>query len=415
MLPRAPLLFGRDPAPGLLAFDLADGGRALRLWRRDAAGAVLAELAPFAPFVLLADRDLVAGAAGLLALDALDGPGELRWLARFASWGEAVAARDRCRERSGQAANAPAAPYRFLADPVHQYLLESGRTSFGGLAFEDLRRLALDIEVLTTEGHEFPSAARPDDRIIAVALADSTGFRHVVRGDRLDERALLEETTRLVRERDPDVLEGHNIFRFDLEYLEARARRHGVTLAWGRDGSALRGRPARLQIAERTIGYRRYELAGRHVVDTWMLAQLHDAGTRDLPGFGLKDLARHFGVAAPERTYVDPARISREFVEAPDRLMAYALDDVIETLGLAAVLAPPYFAQAQVLPFDYQSCTLRGAAAKIDALLLREYLHRRHAVPLPRPAAPVGGGLTVILQQGVARPVLHVDVTSLYP
>ncbi|MBI2014427.1 MAG: DNA polymerase II, partial [Candidatus Rokubacteria bacterium] len=207
----------------------------------------------------------------------------------------------------------------------------------------------------------------------------------------------------------------HNIFRFDLEYLEARARRHGVTLAWGRDGGALRGRPARLQIAERTIGYRRYELAGRHVVDTWMLAQLHDAGTRDLPGFGLKDLARHFGVAAPERTYVDPARISREFVEAPDRLMAYALDDVIETLGLAAVLAPPYFAQAQVLPFDYQSCTLRGAAAKIDALLLREYLHRRHAVPLPRPPAPVGGGLTVILQQGVARPVLHVDVTSLYP
>ena len=39
------------------------------------------------------------------------------------------------------------------------------------------------------------------------------------------------------RERDPDVLEGHNIFRFDLEYLEARARRHRVTLGWGRDGS----------------------------------------------------------------------------------------------------------------------------------------------------------------------------------
>jgi len=79
------------------------------------------------------------------------------------------------------------------------------------------------------------------------------------------------------------------------------------------------------------------------------------------------------------------------------------------------VLAPPYFAQAQVVPFDYQSCTLRGAAAKIDALLLREYLHRRQAVPLPRPVAPVGGGHTAIHQQGVARPVLHVDVTSLYP
>ena len=375
----------------------------------------MTERIPFSPFLLVADRALAGDAPGLVTLEPLEGPGELRWRADFASWSDALGARDRCRERSGQAANAPAAPYQFLADPVHQYLLRTGRTSFGGLGFDELRRLALDIEVLTSEGHEFPSAARPGDRIVAVALADSAGFRHVVRGDRLDEAALLAECTRLICERDPDVIEGHNIFRFDLEYLESRARLHGVALAWGRDGSPLAGRVARLQIAERTIGYRRYEVSGRHIVDTWMLAQLHDAGTRDLPGFGLKDLARHFGVAAPERTYVDASQIAREFREAPDRLMAYALDDVVETLGLASVLAPPYFAQAQVVPFDYQSCTLRGAAAKIDALLLREYLHRRQAVPLPRAVAPVGGGHTAIHQQGVARPVLHVDVTSLYP
>src|SRR2546430_3376229 len=42
--------------------------------------------------------------------------------------------------------------------------LMSGRTSFGGLAFGDLRRLALDIEVVTTEGYEFPSATRAGDR-----------------------------------------------------------------------------------------------------------------------------------------------------------------------------------------------------------------------------------------------------------
>jgi DNA polymerase elongation subunit (family B) len=95
--------------------------------------------------------------------------------------------------------------------------------------------------------------------------------------------------------------------------------------------------------------------------------------------------------------------------------MAYALDDVQETLGVSAVLAPPYFAQAQVVPFDYQSTTLRGAAAKIDALLLREYLHRRRAVPRPRPGTSVGGALVNTFLQGVARPVLHVDVTSLYP
>lgn len=411
---RAPLLFGRDATPGIVAAGLAGAGDALRLYRREGARLV-AETVPFEPFLLAADATLVRNGHGLAALTELEGAGALRWLARYASWRDALAARDRCRERSGSPPGAPSAPYRFLPDPVHQYLLSTGRTSFGGMALDDLHRLALDIEVLTSEGHEFPSAARPEDRIIAIALADSTGFRQVVRGDRLNERQMLEECTRLIRERDPDVLEGHNVFRFDLEYLEARARLLGVTLSWGRDGSALTGRPSRLQIAERSIGYRRYEVAGRHIVDTWILAQLYDAGTRDLPGFGLKEIARHFGVTAEGRTYVDAAAIPQEFREAPDRLMAYALDDVLETLGVAAILSPPYFAQAQVVPFDYQSTILRGAAAKIDALVLREYLHRAHAVPRPGPAGPVGGGLVAVLQQGVARPVLHVDVTSLYP
>src|SRR3989442_3135744 len=126
-------------------------------------------------------------------------------------------------------------------------------------------------------------------------------------------------------------------------------------------------------------------------------------------------LTRRFGVGAEGLTYVDPSRITREFSEAPEGLMAYAADDAVETLGIGSILAPPYFAQAQAVPFDYQSCTLRGAAAKIDALVLREYLARAHAVRSPGPVAPVGGGHTAIYQEGVARPVLHVDVTSLYP
>jgi DNA polymerase elongation subunit (family B) len=365
--------------------------------------------------MLLVDPALVEGAAGLLGVEPLAGPGGLRWRARFGAWADALAARDLARQRSGLGPDLPGAPYRFVPDPVQQYLLASGRTSFGGMRFGEVRRLALDIEVVTGEGNEFPNAARAADRIVAVALADTTGFRHVVRGDRLDEPALLDETTRLILERDPDVIEGHNIFRFDLEYLEARARRHRVRLAWGRDGSELRTRPARLQVAERSIGYRRYEIAGRHVVDTWMLAQLHDVGARDLPSFGLKDIARHLGVTAAGRTYIDASNVARELAESPDRLMAYAGDDALETLGVGAILAPPYFAQAQLLPFDYQSATLRGAAAKIDALLMREYLHAGHAVPTPRPAQPVGGGLTAIWRQGVGGPVLHVDVTSLYP
>src|SRR5207253_9240975 len=138
----------------------------------------------------------------------------------------------------------------------------------------------------------------------------------------------------------------------------------------------------------------------------WTPARRPAAGTRARPGLGWRVLPRPSGVAAADRTYIDASQITREFSETPERLMAYAGDDAVETLAIASILAPPYFAQAQTVPFDYQSCTLRGAAAKIDALVLREYLARGQAVPLPGPVAPVGGGYTAICQEGVARPVL---------
>ena len=402
-----PLLFGRDPSPGLLAFEPLE--RSVRIHARRG-GRVIVEEVPFRPFLLLTAPDLLQGLASPVEISPLAGDGAFRWLASVDSWADALAARDHLR-RSGAAD----ASYRFFNDATHQFLLWSGRTSFRGMSFEDLSRMAVDIEVVTAPGFEFPNAAREADRIVAIAMADSSGWSTVLSGVEHAEADLLRECGRLIRERDPDVLEGHNIFRFDLEYMEARARRHRVPLAWGRDGSALHGRPSRMQVAERTIGYRRYAVAGRHIVDTWMLAQLYDVAARDLETYGLKDVARHFGVAAPQRTYLPAEDIPRIFREDPARLVAYARDDVLETLALSAILSAPYFVQAQALPFDYGSVVLRGNATKIDGLLMREYVHQRQAVPLPGPPGPVAGGYTAVFARGVARGVLHVDVTSLYP
>ena len=407
------LLFGHDRTPGLLAFEL-DGGDRIRIFARQDGRAVSTAEA-FVPFLLLADPDLLKGFKGESEVSPLEGPGHYRWLARFPSWALAGKARDHCQKISGRNPSAPDAPYRFLNDAAHQFLLLTGKTSFLGLAFGDLRRLALDIEVLTGQGFEFPNAQRDSDRVIAIALADSTGWSEVILGRDLSEPEMFARCSWLIQERDPDVIEGHNIFRFDLEYLEARARRHGMELAWGRDGSALRGHPSRMQIAERAITYRRYQVWGRHIVDTWILGQHYDVSARELESYGLKEMARHFGVAAPERTYLAPEKIPQVFSEDPERLAAYARDDVLETLALSRILAPSYFVQAQIFPLDYQGVILKGNATKIDSLLLREHLHRRRAIPAPSAGAAVAGGYTAVFFRGVARRVLHVDVTSLYP
>ena len=226
---------------------------------------------------------------------------------------------------------------------------------------------------------------------------------------------MLEELTMEIRRRDPDVIEGHNLFRFDLEYIEARARRHRIPLNWGRDGSILRSHASRMNIAERTISYRKYEVFGRHIADTWMLAQLYDIGTRDLESYGLKDVARHFGVAAPDRTYIQPERVSWYFDHDPDTLFRYALDDVRETRAISDILSPSYVVQAQIFPLSYQNTILRGNATKIDLLFMREYLRQRHAVHTPSPGQAVSGGFTDCRYQGVVHHVLHCDITSLYP
>ena len=188
-----------------------------------------------------------------------------------------------------------------------------------------------------------------------------------------------------------------------------------MPLRLGRDGGELRARPSRMQIAERSIAYRRYDIPGRNIIDTWILAQHYDISSRELESLGLKQLAQHFGLARKDRVYIDASKISHYFAHEPEKLYEYALDDARETRALAETLSPSYFVQAQIFPYSYQSAVLRGNATKIDALMMRAYLAAGHSIPEPSPPAPVAGGYTEVRRCGVAHGVLHCDVTSLYP
>ncbi len=235
-------------------------------------------------------------------------------------------------------------------------------------------------------------------------------------GKELTEPEMLQRLNGIIQARDPDVIEGHNIFKFDLSYLKARAKRHGIALPWGRNGSEPSVYNSRLFIAERTIDYPKWEIYGRHIVDTWILSQFYDISSRELEGLGLKEMAQHFGLASEDRTYVEGSQISRVYDETPDVLHRYALDDVRETRALSALLTPSYFIQAQIFPYNFQDVVVRGNATKINSLFLREYLRQRHSLPAPPgEAKEFAGGYTAMFKEGVVKNVVHCDVTSLYP
>jgi len=411
-----PLLMGADPATGLMALEHVEGAaqdKMLLFWRRD--GETVQTEVPFSPFILLAREELLSGLGTEVEVDKFEGEEPFRWKVNFPTWKSCQKAKAWLAKETGAMAGNPQGPYFLLSDPVQQYLIQSGQTLFKGLKFDDLRRMQVDIECFTTEGFDFCNADREGDRLIAIALGDSTGWREVLSGAKLNEKAMLERLVAIVRERDPDVIEGHNIFNFDLPYLTKRAKRCGVKLAIGRNGATPDSRPSRFSVGERTISFTRFEVFGRQIVDTYFMVQAYDITHRALDGYGLKDVARHFGIAPADRIYIEGSEISAEFKRNPEKLMQYALHDIDETEALSRLLSQSAFIQAQMIPFSFQNIAIRGNATKIDALILREYLRQKRAIPMPERGRPFAGGYTDMFMEGVIQNVHHCDVRSLYP
>ncbi|RNC70646.1 MAG: DNA polymerase II [Desulfuromonadales bacterium] len=409
----SPILSGANPTEGIVAAELA--GRFIRLFIRTPEGVVFRD-APFRPFILLEDPALLAGSRETAEIHPLTGPGDYRHVAIFADWHACVAARDFLAKRTGRSPSAPDAPYLYLSDPVHQHLLLTGTTFFKGLEFGSLRRLAIDIETSCAAGFEFSNPKREEDRILSIAVMEEDGFEEYLPAHEMSEKEMLERLTAIIRERDPDVIEGHNLFRFDLEYIRVRAARHGVRLAWGRDGSEPRVHPSRFTVAERTIDYPRWDIYGRSIIDTYFLVQIYDISSRELESYGLKQAAIHFGLATTNRTYLDRQRMNEISAANPELLRRYNLDDTRETLALSRLLSYPWFLQARIFPYSYQTCVIRGNATRINALFLREYLRRGAAIPRPSDAdVPFEGGYTDVFETGVLGPIVHCDVASLYP
>ena len=407
-----PVLFGRDATPSVTAVEL-EGNRHVRIYAREPSR-VSSTAVPFEPFLWLTSEDRLAGWKGECRIEPLAGTHAFRRLAFFPDVDSLESARAWLLRKSGKGQNAPGLPFLYVRDPVQQYLVGSGTTHFNGMRFDRLLRMQVDLEVYRTAGFEFPNPLREGDRITAVAMSDSGGWERLISGRDHDEGTMLAELVREVRERDPDVIEGHNFFRFDLPYVEERARRHGVSLTLGRDGSRPRRRSARFLVGDRVIPYRHYEIHGRHVIDTWFLAQRHSRADRTLKRNGLKDVARHFGVAAAERTYIRGAEASWYFDHDPDTLFRYALDDVRETRAISAALSPGCYLQARIFPCRYQDMALVDEATAIDRLMLREYHARRHSVPGPMNPAPVTGKVAESRIAGVSRRVLRCELNPIY-
>src|SRR5437016_8885194 len=197
------MLFGADPTPRIVAIELGETGT-VKVYRREKNGSTIVEVEPFHPFVWC-DSDVVD-----LGIETEKFEGDLKysWLVTVDSWKELIALRNGLKNAGRD--------FFAFTDPVQHYLTATGRTLFKGLPFEELKRMQL--EVLSFEEPVAGVAdAGPADHIMSIALSDNSGWEELIVVDPKNveesEHAAIKSLTNLIKERDPDVIEGHNLFR----------------------------------------------------------------------------------------------------------------------------------------------------------------------------------------------------------
>ncbi len=397
------LLYGADATPGIVAVEPVGTDR-MSVFRRNVDGKREFVEDIFRPW-LVAERAAPWSAhRSRPEIDLLDGDHRFRYLVRFSDWSAYMDA-----ERAGR--DAGESYFRFRSR-VEQYLVATGRTLFKGLVFDDLRRLQLDIETLGLDPRD-PSA---QVITIAIRLADQGGVveEHLIL--ETTEADLLRHLSDVIHNLDPDVIEGHNIFNFDLPFLAERATRFGVPLPWGRDSSALKigeGKQ-RFKVGALVLPFTPAYVFGRHIIDTYQQVQRYDIAGR-LSSYALKKVM-HELYPDQTRTLIPGEQIRDIWAQRDlDRLRAYNLDDVRDVDTLSRLTVPTEFYQAQLLPRSFQSVATGGPGEKINDLMVRAYLHQGHSIPSAKAARSYPGGHAELLEVGAFAPVIKCDVESLYP
>ena len=423
-------LWGWDRAQGIVSVWAESDGRAF-VWRRLVeTGELVREEERFRPWLLLDRLDDLRHLGAQLGLEGtagapvcyreLEGTGSLRYLVSAGDGRTLTAAvlegaARRLGRRIGHL-RALGKETVLALPPDEQYLVATGRTYFRDLSFDQLHRMQFDLETtgLDPERH----------RIFLVAVRYPSGATEMLeaRGDTdAAETELIRRLVAKVQAADPDVIENHNLHGFDLPFLDRRARILGVPLALGRIGPpGLRQRGARRGIVSENDANRRVRLVapGRELIDTLDAVLRYDFATRELPNHGLKAVARHLGIAGPDREHIRGDQIYAVYRRDPERVRRYATADVEEAAQLARMLGGAAFALAQMTPRRYERLADAGAATGvIDPLLVRAYLRAGMALPAHRPGdgTPHSGAALHLFATGVAPRVVKADVASLYP
>jgi DNA polymerase elongation subunit (family B) len=301
-------------------------------------------------------------------------------------------------------------------DPKEATMLNKGLTYYKGLKPKDVSILSFDIE---TTG--FSGAA---DKLLLISntFRDSAGVltRRLFSYDEYEsEGQMLEDWCLFVREQNPSIICGHNIYGFDLPFLQAVADREQTTLALGRDGSDLHFAhkdSQKRKDGSQSISYKKVRCYGRELIDTMFLAITYDSG-RKYESYGLKKIIEQEGIRFEGRVLYDAGLIKDNYLIESEwtKIKSYCIYDSDEALQLFDLMCPSLFYLANSVPKSFQSIIESATGAQINSVLVRSYLQEAHSVPKATELTQkIEGGISFGIP-GIYRNSFKLDIKSAYP
>jgi DNA polymerase I len=234
-----------------------------------------------------------------------------------------------------------------------------------------------------------------------------------------DERRILREFVKQVRDADPDVITGYNINNFDLQMLydrsnllfkgqnESKKFQSGDAMTFGRDSLGMSRRE------NRTTGFVTWDVKGRLLIDAWLSVKKELRPKREGLGYVSNMLF------SDTKDNINATRIDEEWAGRRDEVVRYCLKDAdlalrilvhprINTINKLMDVAIP-----AKLPVKEVS---GGQNRMIESLLIRMVDRENAAVPMASGEQyDYEGGFVYDTKAGLWEWVIGLDFSSMYP
>lgn len=300
-------------------------------------------------------------------------------------------------------------------DPVEGLMLKIGYTYFKGMKANEPSVLAFDIETTTVN---------PRSEDARVVLISNTLRKNGVITKKLfdinsynDDTEMIKSWAKWVKEVDPAILCGHNIFSFDLDYLNVRSE---YNLSIGKmDQPLVFAEKPSLKRKDGSQSYEYYNATvfGREIIDTMFLALTYDVG-RKFPSYGLKPIIEFLGLEKEGRIKWDfKVNSVFETMNNPEKwkqFKEYCQDDGDDALALFDLMIPSFFYLNQSIPKTLQQMINTATGTQINSFMIRSYLQNNQSIAKTTKVDSFEGGISMGIP-GIYENVRKVDVASLYP